>query len=290
MVKVSNEMVFKISLVYLYINHNEKTGSEEEDYHGNGDEKVNQDRGKGQKEDPVLAPQAQGGRVTRAHPDGVRLPPGREGAMPSSASRNRKREEAAAAPKNTRGAPVVKLSPEATEAFKAHVEAMQLPLAKRVVAAVSAYPLGGKKDTSAKAVKEVSMLKEVRSMKGAAMMAGCSKSTFNKFVNRIIETVNGAVAAGEDAREVLARMTKALLEKKRGGARKGCTKLKPEHLETLRVLATALDTMTLTVKALRELLYRAYPGLRGSRLRRRHPGLPDLLHPQHTDRRQHWFP
>jgi hypothetical protein len=183
MIKVSNEMVFKISLVYLYINHNEKTGSEEEDRHGNGDEKVDdQDRGKGQNEDPVLAPQAQGVRVTRAHPDGVRLPPGREGAMPSSASRDRKREEAAAAPKNTRGAPVVKLSPEATEAFKAHVEAMQLPLAKRVVAAVSAYPLGGKKDTSAKAVKEVSMLKEVRSMTGAAMMAGCSKSTFSKRV------------------------------------------------------------------------------------------------------------
>ena len=126
MVKVSNEMVFKISLVYLYINHNEKTGSEEEDRHGNGDEKVDdQDRGKGQNEDPVLAPQAQGVRVTRAHPDGVRLPPGREGATPSSASRNRKREEAAAAPKNTRGAPAAKLSPAAQEAFKAHVEAMQ---------------------------------------------------------------------------------------------------------------------------------------------------------------------
>ena len=105
MIKVSNEMVFKISLVYLYINH-EKTGSEEEDRHGNGDEKVDdQDRGKGKKEDPVLAPQAQGVRVTRAHPDGVRLPPGREGATPSSASRKRERQEAAAAPKNTRGAP-----------------------------------------------------------------------------------------------------------------------------------------------------------------------------------------
>ena len=82
MIKVSSEMVFNIGLVYLFVNQNEKTGSEEEDYHGNGDEKVNQDRGKGQKEDPVLAPQAQGGRVTRAHPDGVRLPPGREGATP----------------------------------------------------------------------------------------------------------------------------------------------------------------------------------------------------------------
>jgi hypothetical protein len=106
------------------------------------------------------------------------------------------------------------------------------------------------------------MLKEVRSMTGAAMMAGCSKSTFSKFVNRIIEAVNGAVAAGKEVREVLARMTKASLEKKRGGARKECTKLEPEHLETLGVLATALDTMTLTVKALRELLYRAYPELR----------------------------
>ena len=125
MIKVSNEMVFNNSLVYLYINHNEKTGSEEEDRHGNGDEKVNQDRGKGQKEDPVLAPQAQGVRVTRAHPNGVRLLPGREGATPSSASRNRKRKEAAAAPKNTRGAPAAKLSPEAKDAFKAHVEAMQ---------------------------------------------------------------------------------------------------------------------------------------------------------------------
>jgi hypothetical protein len=49
------------------------------------------------------------------------------------------------------------------EAIKAHAK---LPLAKRVVAAVSAYPVGGKKVTSAKAVKEVSMLKEVRSMTG----------------------------------------------------------------------------------------------------------------------------
>ena len=61
---------------------------------------------------------------------------------------------------------------------------------------------------------------------------------------------------------MLAGMTKASLDKKRGGARAECTKLKPEHLETLRQLATAQDTMTLTVKALRELLYRAYPELR----------------------------
>ena len=131
-----------------------------------------------------------------------------------------------------------------------------------VVATLSACPLDDKATSSAKAVKEVYMLKEVRSMKGAAMMAGCSKSTFSKFVNRVIEAVNGAVAAGKEVREVLAGMSKASLDKKRGGARAECTKLEPEHLETLGVLATALDTMTLTVKALRELLYRAYPELR----------------------------
>ena len=82
MIQVSNEMVVKIGLVYLYVNQNEKTGSEE-GYNGNGNEKVDQDRGKGKEEDPVLAPQAQGVRVTRAHPNGVRLPPGREGAARS---------------------------------------------------------------------------------------------------------------------------------------------------------------------------------------------------------------
>ncbi len=70
------------------------------------------------------------------------------------------------------------------------------------------------------------------------MMAGCSKSTFSKFVNRIIEAVNGAVAARKDLREVLARMTKASLEKKRGGARAECTKLKPERWECWRPLWT----------------------------------------------------
>jgi hypothetical protein len=70
----------------------------------------------------------------------------------------------------------------------------------------------------------------MRSMTIAATMACCSKSTFSKFVN-IIETVNGAVAAGEDVRKVLAAMTKASLDKKRGGAMKGCTKLEPEHLK-----------------------------------------------------------
>ncbi len=40
---------------------------------------------------------------------------------------------------------------------------MQLPLPKRVVISHSAFPVGGKKDTSAKAVKELS---EVRSMTG----------------------------------------------------------------------------------------------------------------------------
>ena len=121
-------------------------------------------------EDPVSAPQVQGGRVTRAHPDGVRLPPGREGTTPSSASRSNRgrrgaeassqQEKAAAAPNNTRGAPAAKLNAAAQEAFKAHVEAMPLPLAKMVVDTLSVCPLGGKKDTSAKAVKEVSMLKE----------------------------------------------------------------------------------------------------------------------------------
>jgi hypothetical protein len=75
----------------------------------------------------------------------------------------------------------------------------------------------------------------MRSMTIAATMACCSKSTFSKFVNRIIETVNGAVAAGEDVRKVLAAMTKASLDKKRGRARKGCTKLEPEHLNTTTI-------------------------------------------------------
>jgi hypothetical protein len=57
-------------------------------------------------------------------------------------------------------------------------------------------------------------------------------------------------------------MTKALLEKKRGGARAKGTKLEPEHLDTAEKLSTAQDTLALTVRALRELLSRAYPELR----------------------------
>jgi hypothetical protein len=136
-------------------------------------------------------------------------------AAKGGAEASSQRKEAAAAPKNTRGAPAARLSPAAQEAFQAHVEAMTLPLAKMVVATLSSSPMGGKKDASAKAVKEVSMLKEVRSMK------------------------------------------------KRGGARKGCTKQEPEHLETLRQVATAQDTLALTVRAICERMgggtYRCLP-------------------------------
>ena len=119
----------------------------------------------------------QGGRVTRAHPNGVRLP-GREGSPPSSASRSergrrraaedrRQDGRAAGAPYNTRGAPAARLRPEAIGAFDAHVKAMRLPMAKMAVATLSARPVGGKKDTSVKAVEANAPMKIMRSMTGA---------------------------------------------------------------------------------------------------------------------------
>ena len=260
-----NEIVFVYSLLYVYINVKRETGGKE-DEDGNGIEKGHSHRRKGkggEEEDHPLAPEV--GRVTRSHPDGLRLQ-GRHVTAPSKGRRGSKdnvRRGTVSPPKqNTRGAPVVKLGPEAREAIKAHVEAMGLPLARRAVASLSTHPVDAKKGTSAKAAKDISLMKEVGSMTGAAMLAGCSKSTLSKCVKGFIEAVNGAVAGGKDVLELLAGMTKASLEKKRGGARAVCTKLGPDHLETLRQLATSQDTMTLTVKALRELLYRTHPDLR----------------------------
>jgi hypothetical protein len=53
-----------------------------------------------------------------------------------------------------------------------------------VVATLSACPLDDKATSSAKAVEANVLIKLMRSMKGAARLACCSKSTFSKFVNR----------------------------------------------------------------------------------------------------------
>jgi hypothetical protein len=97
-------------------------------------------------------------------------------------------------------------------------------------------------------------------MRSAATFAGSSTPTVSKAIHRLV----GAVKEAErDGREIDADVVLGAFDYlPRGGARKGCTKLEPEHRETLRQLATAQDTMTLTVRSLRERLYRAHPELR----------------------------
>ncbi len=84
------------------------------------------------------------------------------------------------------------------------------------------------------------------------------------------------MAAGEDVRKVLAAMTKASLDKKRGGARAERTK----RYEP----ATALNTMTLTVRALRKRMYHANPELRVKNLSL--PRLNDVI--VHSSRSRSW--